>query len=501
MAMVIRPKRKFTAGAPGTGDLVEGEIAINTADKKLYVRDNANTIIEIGGGGSGGSTTEVTQSSHGLAVKDGIRHNGTAWVKAVASGGTTLALGVVVAVANSNTFTVAQSGRFELTSHGLTVGQWYYLDATTAGALTATEPGISQPLVYVESSSHVFVYPYRPTQILTSATPLGIFVDEFTGDGSDTTFTMGGDPIAETNTQVYLNGVYQEKATYSVSGTTLTFSTAPANSTSVEVVRYAASAVTVGTPDDNTVTTAKIADGSITAAKFAAGAISNASIPDNSITTAKLVNGTIITVDLADDAVTTAKIADDQITTALIADDQITTALIADDAVTTDKLANSINSAITANTAKVTNAITTHTGDVTGGAALTIANNAVDIAKLAVTDGTAGQFLKTDGSNGLSFGSVTIPASAYNAWLVKTSGYTAVAGDQLVCVSSSVFTITLPSGTTVGRSISLNNSGTASVTINRNSQPIGGVADNGVLQPDASTQLVYVNSTIGWKEL
>jgi hypothetical protein len=330
MAMVIRPKRKFTAGAPGTGDLVEGEIAINTADKKLYVRDNANTIIEIGGGGSGGSTTEVTQSNHGLAVKDGIRHNGTAWVKAVASGGTTLALGVVVAVANSNTFTVAQSGRFELTSHGLTVGQWYYLDATTAGALTATEPGISQPLVYVESSSHVFVYPYRPTQILTSTTPLGIFVDEFTGDGSDTTFTMGGDPGLEVNTQVYLNGVYQEKATYSVSGTTLTFSTAPANSTSVEVVRYAASAVTEGTPDDNTVTTAKIADGSITAAKFAAGAISNASIPDNSITTAKLVNGTIITVDLADDAVTTAKIADDQITTALIADDQITTALIAE---------------------------------------------------------------------------------------------------------------------------------------------------------------------------
>ena len=38
MAMVIKPKRKFTAGAPSTSDIVEGEIAINTADKKLYVR-------------------------------------------------------------------------------------------------------------------------------------------------------------------------------------------------------------------------------------------------------------------------------------------------------------------------------------------------------------------------------------------------------------------------------------------------------------------------------
>ena len=478
MAMVIRPKRKFTAGAPGTGDLVEGEIAINTADKKLYVRDNANTIIEIGGGGSGGSTTEVTQSSHGLAVKDGIRHNGTAWVKAVASGGTTLALGVVVAVANSNTFTVAQSGRFELTSHGLTVGQWYYLDATTAGALTATEPGISQPLVYVESSSHVFVYPYRPTQILTSATPLGIFVDEFTGDGSDTTFTMGGDPIAETNTQVYLNGVYQEKATYSISGTTLTFSTAPANSTSVEVVRYAASAVTIGTPDNNSVTTAKIADGSITAAKFAAGAISNASIPDNSITTAKLVNGTIITVDLADDAVTTAKIADAQITTALIADD-----------------------AVTANTAKVTNAITTHTGDVTGATALTIANNAVDIAKLAVTDGTNGQFLKTDGNNVLSFGTVAAPVLSYNAWVITATAVTAVNGSQIMVTGSSAVTITLPAGV-AGHSVSVRNNSSATATIARNgSDKINSTADNGEIAASAGSQLVFANSTLGWMEV
>ena len=85
MSMVIKPKRKFTAGAPGTSDLVEGEIAVNTADKKLYVRDNANNIIEIGGGGAGGSTTEVTQNTHGLQVKDAIRHNGSTWVKAQAN--------------------------------------------------------------------------------------------------------------------------------------------------------------------------------------------------------------------------------------------------------------------------------------------------------------------------------------------------------------------------------------------------------------------------------
>ena len=59
----------------------------------------------------------------------------------------------------------------------------------------------------------------------------------------------------------------------------------------------------------------------------------------------------------------------------------VATGMVADDAITTDKLANSIVADITANTAKVTNA--THTGDVTGSGALTIATGAVNSAKIA----------------------------------------------------------------------------------------------------------------------
>ena len=64
-----------------------------------------------------------------------------------------------------------------------------------------------------------------------------------------------------------------------------------------------------------------------------------------------------------------------------VADGSISTAKIADDAVDADKLANSINTAIAANTAKTTNA--THTGDVTGSTSLTIADDAVTSAKIA----------------------------------------------------------------------------------------------------------------------
>ena len=119
-----------------------------------------------GGGSSTGNTTDITQSSHGFAAKDAIRHNGSSWVKAQADDTSTLALGIVTAVADSNNFTVAQAGRFTISSHGLTVGQWFYLSADTAGGLTSTEPAISQPIVYVESASVIFVYPYRPTNIL-----------------------------------------------------------------------------------------------------------------------------------------------------------------------------------------------------------------------------------------------------------------------------------------------------------------------------------------------
>ena len=69
-----------------------------------------------------------------------------------------------------------------------------------------------------------------------AAAASSILVDEFTGDGSDTTFTLAAAPANENNTQVFVGGVYQEKATYSISGTTLTFSEAPANNVSIEVV-------------------------------------------------------------------------------------------------------------------------------------------------------------------------------------------------------------------------------------------------------------------------
>jgi hypothetical protein len=61
-------------------------------------------------------------------------------------------------------------------------------------------------------------------------------VYNFVGDGSTVAFTLGIDPGVENNTQVYIDGVYQQKNTYTVSGTTLTFSAAPPNLSTIEVM-------------------------------------------------------------------------------------------------------------------------------------------------------------------------------------------------------------------------------------------------------------------------
>ena len=47
---VIKPKRSSVASnVPTTSDLEVGEIAINLADQKLYVRNTSNQVVEIGG--------------------------------------------------------------------------------------------------------------------------------------------------------------------------------------------------------------------------------------------------------------------------------------------------------------------------------------------------------------------------------------------------------------------------------------------------------------------
>ena len=67
-------------------------------------------------------------------------------------------------------------------------------------------------------------------------------LNSYTGDGSDRTFSTTSTITSANDVQVYIDGVYQSKDTYSISGTTVTFNTgnAPPNGTAVELLHIVA---------------------------------------------------------------------------------------------------------------------------------------------------------------------------------------------------------------------------------------------------------------------
>jgi hypothetical protein len=329
-----------------------------------------------------------------------------------------------------------------------------------------------------------------------------ITVSTMTGDGSDTTLTLSAEPPSENAVQVYFDGVYQHKDTFSVSGTTLTFSTAPPSGVNVEAMNLLTVAAST-TPADTSVTTAKLAS--------------------NAVTTAKITDANVTTAKITDANVTTAKIADSNVTTAKIADSNVTTAKIADDAVTSAKLAHALDVTTSLGIGGgSSNGVSISQGAIAlknGGTQSKIdfycessnahytrlqaaphANYAGNIVlTLPASDGDSGQALITDGSGVMSWSTL---GGAYNDWAVKTTTYTAVNKDQLIANhASTAFTITLPSSPSAGNTVIIKNVGAALVTVGRNSSNIDSVAADGSLPKGNAVQLVYVDGTIGWASL
>jgi len=199
---------------------------------------------------------------------------------------------------------------------------------------------------------------------------------------------------------------------------------------------------------------------------------------------------------IAADAVTGAKVADDQIDSEHyiaasidnehLADNAVDTDEIADDAVTADKLANSINTEIAANTAKVTNA--THTGEVTGATALTIADNAVTLAKM--DDLARGRLIVGDASGNPS----SLPAGSDNHVLTMDAngdcGWEAAAASGAALTGSTDNTVVTVTGADAMQ-------GEANLQFDGSSLGIGVAAGTRLLHAKEGTQnrVVRVEST------
>jgi len=84
----------------------------------------------------------------------------------------------------------------------------------------------------LKTSTEVLLATYDNVGSSFNATAI---IANFTGDGTDTTFTLASAPAGENATNVYINGVYQQKNTYSVATTVITFSQAPPVTSSIEI--------------------------------------------------------------------------------------------------------------------------------------------------------------------------------------------------------------------------------------------------------------------------
>lgn len=200
----IRLRRSATAGnVPTTSQLDLGELALNTYDGKVYLKKEVSgvqSVVEVGGGG-------------------GTQQSGV-WSE-------------YVYTATSNQTTFSGSDDNSQTLSYVTNYLQVFLNGILLDNGTDYTANTTTSVVLTNGASAG-----DTLQISTFVKVLGtadISVDTFSGNGSTTAFTLSENPDVEENIQVYIDGVYQEQSTYSVSTNTLTFSTAPANGTTVEV--------------------------------------------------------------------------------------------------------------------------------------------------------------------------------------------------------------------------------------------------------------------------
>ena len=201
----IRLRRSATSGAiPTTSQLNLGELAINTYDGKLFLKKDV------------GGTQSVIEIGAGEAQN-------TVWSEFE-----------YTATNNQTTFSGSDNNGNTLV----------YLTGYTAVYVNGVLQKKTTDYTATSGSSVVLVNGLSSGDIVTIhafAKVLGtgdVTRNTYSGNGSTTAFTLGSDPEGENNLQVFIDGVYQEKSTFSQSGTTLTFSTAPANGTTIEVMLH-----------------------------------------------------------------------------------------------------------------------------------------------------------------------------------------------------------------------------------------------------------------------
>ncbi len=216
----------------------------------------AGSVVYISGGNSSGNVLYISLST------------------ATSEAGSTKTVGVTAeTIANNSSGTVVLEGFVEgLDTDGLTAGQTLWLSDTPGQWQGSPPPPTPSHAVFVgyasriqQNNGSIFVKIQNGYELeelhdvlITNVTegqiiawdnangywkniapPPGttsLVQNDFVGTGSQVDFTLSIAPRSTIYTSVYISGAYQEKSTYSVSGTTLTFTEAPLNGDTIEVM-------------------------------------------------------------------------------------------------------------------------------------------------------------------------------------------------------------------------------------------------------------------------
>lgn len=158
MAATIKIKNSSTASAaPATGDLVQGELAVNVTDKKLYTKNSGGSIVELTG-----AKLDVVQSFTKAQRGTVVALTDASSIATDLSLGNnfSVTLGGNRTLANPTNTTAGQSGVIVITQDGtgsrtLAYGSNWKFPTGTAPTLTTTAAAVDVLCYYVESSTRI----------------------------------------------------------------------------------------------------------------------------------------------------------------------------------------------------------------------------------------------------------------------------------------------------------------------------------------------------------
>ncbi len=340
--VAIADETSFPATNPDPSNGAGTVVSISQVSSASAITINNNGVATIANGAGTGNTVTITgfpttlrntslAASSGLQVQTTTTLHTYTFHKQLASAADIAAISATVN-SFSNRYRVSSSAPTSSLDGG---DLWY--DTTNSKLMVYS----SQNSAWEESSA---IGNFFISTISSSSSTGG---GSATANGTAYRFTISNAPPDAQQLLVSVDGVIQKPNAgssqpsegYVLVGNDIIFGSAPANGASI-FVTVIGSTVGIGTPSNNTVTSAILQNGSVTTSKIVDANVTTAKITDANVTTAKIADSAVTTAKIAANAVTSAKLANNSVGTSALATGAVTTSTLASDAVTSAKIAD-----------------------------------------------------------------------------------------------------------------------------------------------------------------